>query len=73
VGLRMRVRSLSTVLFPAPFGPMMPSASPGSTVNDTSWSAQNLPLASSLVVAARRVSRRPSAGRRSRRLSWTSP
>ena len=41
VGLRILVSSFSVVDLPAPFGPMMPRASPGLTSNDTLRSAQN--------------------------------
>ena len=41
VGLRMRVSSFRIVDLPAPFGPMMPSACPAPTSNDTSLTAQN--------------------------------
>ena len=36
----MRDRIFSSVLLPAPFRPMMPTTSPGATLNDTSFSAQ---------------------------------
>src|SRR5580704_4542624 len=37
----MRLRVLSSVLFPAPLRPMMPTVAPWGTVNDTSSSARN--------------------------------
>lgn len=39
VGQRMPVSILIVVLLPAPFGPMNPTTSPGSMLNDTSWTA----------------------------------
>src|SRR5680860_10367 len=38
-GRRIPRRQLKNVVFPAPFGPMSPTASPGSTVSDTASSA----------------------------------
>src|SRR3954471_6232657 len=72
VGRRILVSSLSTVDLPAPFGPMMPSASPGLTVNDMSRTAQNS-CSASACSSRRRTSRATIAGTRSRRLSWRSP
>ena len=53
---------------PAPFGPMMPSASPAPTENDTSRTAQNSSSTSSSRTA-RPDTRRTIDGIRSRRLS----
>jgi hypothetical protein len=57
---------------PAPFGPMMPRASPGLTSNDTSRTAQNSP-SSGRTGGVRRNTFRIKLGSRSRRLSWLEP
>src|SRR4051794_10630693 len=44
VGMVIRLRTLSSVDFPAPLCPMIPSISPDRTSNETSLRAQNLPL-----------------------------
>src|SRR5271157_5042895 len=41
VGSVIRERIFSSVLFPAPLRPMIPTTSPGRTSNDTSFNAQN--------------------------------
>jgi hypothetical protein len=43
VGRVIRLRIFSRVDFPAPLGPTTPSTSPGSTRNETPFSAQNSP------------------------------
>ena len=43
VGRVIRLRTFSRVDFPAPLWPTTPSTSPGSTWNETSFSAQNSP------------------------------
>src|SRR3954471_20611752 len=53
----MRERILSSVLLPAPFGPMMPTTSPTPTLKLTSLSAQNS-VVSAVSWPARRRSRR---------------
>ena len=63
VGRRIFVSSFRTVDLPAPFGPMIPSASPRRASSDTSLSAQNSSRFSS---CSPRTARLTSAGIRSR-------
>src|ERR1700730_12660133 len=64
-----RQTALKSVVFPAPFGPMMPTISPEPTVRSTAWSATtppkctDRPLTSRLAAVADIVSRDPTSGK----------
>ena len=72
VGFRIPLRIFRVVLFPDPFGPTIPRASPRPTRKDTSCSAQNsFPLKPVFTFFPKVFLKIP--GRRSRRESYPSP
>ena len=57
VGLVMPATSLSSVLLPEPFRPMTPSVRPAGSVNDTSFTAENVSSGSEIADEAARQQR----------------
>jgi hypothetical protein len=72
VGVVMPLITFSSVLLPAPLDPMMPSAVPSSTLNDTSRSDQ-ISRTSRRGAPRSRRARRASVSRRSAPWPWCSP